>query len=369
MTGSVPQPAPLVPAEVDLRDFAFMPLDVQRLRDSDLASDETPEACWAAVLLWCASWHQVPAASIPDSDSWQAKHAGYVSRGRIDPQWPKIKEGALRGWVLCNDGRLYHPVVAEKARDAWDSKLEQRWKSEIGRIKKHNQRHGMSLPCPSFEVWMKSGCPQGQTLPVPEDNQNCPRGQNPYVPEDNGGMSTGTGGVRPQDVPGDKGSKGQGQGQGQGKDKSSDPSGLVPGSAGDPPGQKVLPGQETEAEARERRLNEVVRDAVETYNAALFTKSRGGNCPNIQPSNLKARDWVKRAIDQVRAICQQAYGSKVITRQFWIDYWATVDADPFSSGRSTPSEEHPNWVPDFEFLTRPARIAKLFDKAMSEPSA
>ena len=44
-------PAPLVDANVDLRDFAFMPLDVVRLRDSDLAATESPEACWAAVLL------------------------------------------------------------------------------------------------------------------------------------------------------------------------------------------------------------------------------------------------------------------------------------------------------------------------------
>ena len=78
MTDQLPEP--LVSAEVDLRDFAFMPLDVQRLRDSDLASDETPEACWAAVLLWCASWHQVPAASLPDDDKALAQYAGY---GRV----------------------------------------------------------------------------------------------------------------------------------------------------------------------------------------------------------------------------------------------------------------------------------------------
>ena len=62
------RPAPLTHARCDLRDFTFMPLDVVRLRDSDLAALESPEACWAAVLLWAASWHQVPAASLPDDD-------------------------------------------------------------------------------------------------------------------------------------------------------------------------------------------------------------------------------------------------------------------------------------------------------------
>ena len=60
-------PAPLTSPACDLRDFPFMPLDVQRLRDSDLAALEAPEACWAAVQLWGASWHQVPGTSLSSS--------------------------------------------------------------------------------------------------------------------------------------------------------------------------------------------------------------------------------------------------------------------------------------------------------------
>ena len=198
------KPAPLVSAEVDLRDFAFMPLDVQRLRDSDLTSDETPEACWAAVLLWCASWHQVPAASIPASDQWQAKQCGYVAQGRASPAWKRVRKGALRGWVECSDGRLYHPVVAEKALDAWRSKLLQRWKTEASRVKKHNQRHDLqgssAVQMPDFERWIDMGCPQGHALPVPGDKPPT---------------SPGTGDGSPREVPRETPSKGQGQGQGQ----------------------------------------------------------------------------------------------------------------------------------------------------------
>jgi hypothetical protein len=184
-------PAPLTPLDCDLQDFPFMPLDVARLRDSDLASDESPEACWAAVLLWAASWHQVPAASIPDNDNWIAKQAGYAQRGKIAREWPAIRPGALRGWVMCGDGRFYHPVVAEKARDAWQAKCEQRWRTECGRIKKHNQRHGTNIPLPGFVAWTKAGRPQGQPLHVPEDK-------------------TGKGGDKGED----KVSKRQGEGQG-----------------------------------------------------------------------------------------------------------------------------------------------------------
>lgn len=129
--------SPLTPADCDLRDFPSMLLDVARLRDSTLASNETPEACWAAVLLWAASWHQVPAASLPDDERWIATTAGYAIRGKIDRAWTKTRDGALRKFVKCDDGRLYHPVVAEKALECWLSKLAARLSSGAGNAKRH----------------------------------------------------------------------------------------------------------------------------------------------------------------------------------------------------------------------------------------
>ncbi|QHJ01642.1 hypothetical protein GT347_20180 [Xylophilus rhododendri] len=40
----------------------------------------------------------------------------------MDKAWKDVRSGALRGWVLCSDGRLYHPVVSEKALIAWAKK-------------------------------------------------------------------------------------------------------------------------------------------------------------------------------------------------------------------------------------------------------
>lgn len=196
-------PAPLTPLDCDLRDFAFMPLDVVRLRDSDLAVTAEADEFRCAVLLWCASWHQVPAASLPDDDKILAQYAGY---GRVVKEWQKVRTGALRGWVKCADGRLYHPVVAEKASEAWLAKLRQRLKTECARIKKHNERHGTSIQFPDFEAWRDAGCPVGQPLFVPSDKSQMSQGQRP-------------------NVTGENHSKGQGEGQGQGqlttKNKSS----------------------------------------------------------------------------------------------------------------------------------------------------
>lgn len=113
-------PPPLVALEVDLRDFGFMPLDVLRLRDSDLAALATGEEFKAAVLLWCVAWHQVPAASLPKDDRLLARFSG------AGPAWKKIREEALRGFVECSDGRYYHAVIAEKANESWRAKVAQR---------------------------------------------------------------------------------------------------------------------------------------------------------------------------------------------------------------------------------------------------
>jgi hypothetical protein len=127
---------PITPVDCDLQDYPSMLVDVVRVRDSSLASDESPEACWAAFLLWCAAWHQVPAASIPDTDSWIAKQAGYALRGKIDKAWKNVRDGALRGFVRCSDGRLYHPVVAEKALECWIDKLGRAISSGNGNAKR-----------------------------------------------------------------------------------------------------------------------------------------------------------------------------------------------------------------------------------------
>jgi hypothetical protein len=108
------RPAPLVPAEVDLRGLPFMPLDVVRLLDSDLFALSNGDEFKAAVALWCKSWSQHPGGSLPDDDRVLAH---LTSTG---PRWRKVKAMAMRGWVLCSDGRWYHPVVAEKAVEAWE---------------------------------------------------------------------------------------------------------------------------------------------------------------------------------------------------------------------------------------------------------
>lgn len=116
-------PEPLVPAEVDLRDFGFMPLDVRTLLTSSLwiKAKKDPRVAHAAMSLWCECWHQVPAASLPDDDEVLADLARCDAK-----EWARVRERALLHFVLCSDGRLYHRHVAKKALESWDAKQAQR---------------------------------------------------------------------------------------------------------------------------------------------------------------------------------------------------------------------------------------------------
>ena len=183
--------APLTPADCDLTDFAFMPLEVARLRRSKawLICKRNPALAFYMLNLWTACWHERPAGSLENDDDVLADFA------MCDPaKWAKVKTDALRGWVLCDDGRYYHPTVCEKVVEAWNAKLDQRWRTECARIKKHNDRHHTSVPRPTFEEWVEAGCPQGQRLPVPRDTPGTGDGQG-----------------------GEIDSKGQGEGQRQGQ--------------------------------------------------------------------------------------------------------------------------------------------------------
>ena len=202
--------APLTHADCDLQDFPFMPLHVARLRDSDLAATVDPEAAWYAVMLWAASWHQIPSASLPNDDQVLTRLCGL---GRDLKTFRKKRAGAMHGFILCDDDRWYHPVVAEQANSAWKAKLEQRWRTECARIKKHNQRHNTAVYSPTLEEFTASGCIP-VPLTAPSKSPDCPQGHGGEVPRENA-------------------SKRQGEGQGQGdikeegeEERAGDPDGV-----------------------------------------------------------------------------------------------------------------------------------------------
>jgi hypothetical protein len=181
------KPAPLTPPDCDLRDFSWMPLDVLRLRDSDLTVLSSGEAFRAAVLLWCASWHQVPAASLPTDDRLLANLAGY---GRDMAGWSEVRVDALRGFVECSDGRLYHRVVAEKALEAHDQRKAQKERTRKATDarrggKRDEDRNDQKQPPPNRDDNRDDGRNEvqqtGPDQTRPEKTELSPKFQKPVV--------------------------------------------------------------------------------------------------------------------------------------------------------------------------------------------
>ena len=146
---------PLTPPDCDLRSsgMVFMQLDVGRLMDSDLFAMSTGDEFKAAMALYAKGWLQVPAASLPSDDRVLAHLAGSYTQRR----WHRIKDVALRGWILCADGRLYHPLLAEFAMDAWerskhtisDAQPTRRASSNAERQRRYRNRQRLAKPTAS----------------------------------------------------------------------------------------------------------------------------------------------------------------------------------------------------------------------------
>ena len=358
-------PEPMTPPDCNLTDFKFMPVDCQRLRDSDLNAEQTPEENWAAFLIWLASWHQVPAASIPDSDDWLAQKAGYKSRGRIDPRWKEVRAGALRGFVMCSDGRMYHPVVAEKAREAWLSKLKNRWMAECKRIRKHNERHGTSHPLPELEAWLSNGCRTGDPLGVASDMDPLSQRQDGFVAYDTPPVSQRQEGAVACDTPPlshecrqQNANKGQGQGQGQGQGSvfpEQVPVGTPPprsspeGEAGGGEGEAGKPPPYEPPDCPHQRVLALWAEVMPE-----LPQHDPGEWRNARSDNLKLR-WRERAVRHRWASADD--GLLFLRRLF-----GYIRGSTFLMGQSRPTanRERP-FVIDLEWLVRAGNWSKVIE--------
>lgn len=112
-------PEPLLQRDVNVTEFPYMPLDVNRLLTSDtwIATKKDGKCAHALICLWCESWRQTPAASLPNNDVTLA-HLAMCD----EAAWNSIKATVLSGFTLCSDNRYYHPVIVEKAMTAWNQK-------------------------------------------------------------------------------------------------------------------------------------------------------------------------------------------------------------------------------------------------------
>jgi hypothetical protein len=133
-------PPPMVPAEIDLRGYEYMPFYGDRLFKSHTWIKASAEARCAMLRLW---WHAFahegppagPSGSLPDDDLLLAEYAGSNVKA-----WPSLRVVVLSKWAKCSDGRLYHPVVAAIVMQSWEVKLSQQNRTAHARAARQRNR-------------------------------------------------------------------------------------------------------------------------------------------------------------------------------------------------------------------------------------
>jgi hypothetical protein len=132
-----PRPAPFTNAKVDTDGAPAFMLDAQALLTSDLMMLSSPAEFKAAIRLWCWAWYnQEPAASLPDNDIELAAYANVPLAA-----WKKMRPMALRGFVECSDGRLYHPILSADANRLHEKRVANEKRTEAATRKRNEDRN------------------------------------------------------------------------------------------------------------------------------------------------------------------------------------------------------------------------------------
>lgn len=166
-------PAPLTTSDCDLRGFDFMPLFGHRLFRSELYEHSDGEEFKVAVKLWWEAWNQCPAGSLPNDDS---KLCRLADLGRDIKTWRKIRDAALRGFVLCSDGRLYHRHLCEWAMEAYERRVRERERKRKWRNRDSDGTGGGgNAPRPRDNPTEGRGQPHDATGTNPQNDGDNPR--------------------------------------------------------------------------------------------------------------------------------------------------------------------------------------------------
>ena len=106
-------PPPPVPADADLRDYPYMPIDIVRLFGSDFHAQGSDAEWRAGFTLWLRSWHQVPAGSLPDDEVALTRLA---ELGRDTKVGAKYRQARSAGG---SDAAMVASIIAPSVRRRW----------------------------------------------------------------------------------------------------------------------------------------------------------------------------------------------------------------------------------------------------------
>lgn len=125
---------PLTNETHDIAGLDGFMLNTDLLMASELWALASGDEFKAAVGLWCRAWKQTPPGSLPDDDRVLAAFSG------AGKAWPKVKDMALRGFIKCSDGRLYHTTLCEDVKRASEAKAQRQARTRAATEARKNKR-------------------------------------------------------------------------------------------------------------------------------------------------------------------------------------------------------------------------------------
>ena len=127
MTAMTDLPEP--PYLPDTKDKGWrFEIDLQQVQQSDTWALALPEIRPWLLMLWVASWQQVPCGSMPSDDKVIAARIGMSFDAFM-----VAKDVLMRGWYMASDGRLYHKTVTERVIAMLDKKKAERDRQAVYR--------------------------------------------------------------------------------------------------------------------------------------------------------------------------------------------------------------------------------------------
>jgi len=162
----------------------------------------------------------------------------------------------------------------------------------------------------------------------------------------------------------------QGGREGKGREGNKDQQLLSTTPSNDPnPASEPKPSVTPPADIalrRAERLAAITDNAIEVYNRTLAKPHGKLAAVNLKVGRKKRQEQVRRSLETASEICADQYGDKRITPEFWENYFGACADDPFTSGDGPYAGQHANWRPDFEYLTRPATVLRVFERATNQ---
>lgn len=312
-----------------------MPLDIQRLRRSKawLKAKRNPALGFYMINLWTASWHEVPAASLENDDEVLADLAV------CDPDvWEQVKADVMRGWIKCSDGRLYHPVVAEKARESWDSKVAYRDRMKAARDAKAAKKSP------------KTGSGIDSMTGTDTDSNT----------------DSDTGSMIDSVIEQSTGLKGEGQGQGQGEGeregqgevKTTEANASVVSGAPAPSADLLGDAEQTDEKVSEVVPACPVQQIVDLYHQCLPANPRVRMMDDARAKAIRQR-WKQAA--QLKGVKPFGYTTGAQGLKAWRTFFEVCAESNFLTGKSEPLPGKKPFVADIDFFMSPSGFKKCLE--------